>query len=346
MSVQAITWALEQQIVRDPTARHVLVCLANYAGKQGEAAFPSAASLAADTGLSERTVRSKLDSLEAAGAIVRGNQAIAAAYIARADRRPVCYDLCMSRPAIAAPRGDERGANDAPRSGETGCNSRSNGVQMAQERGAGAAPDPSCKPSMNRLSASQADKRPAARASRLPEDWALPKAWGEWALAETQQLAGDLKDWAGGAWTPEHVRFEADKFRDYWRGKSGKDAAKADWLATWRNWVRNAGPLRTANGRKGGGNWRASAELALAKAIEVGVGPAWPGESHDAYCARIQLAIDDDGAPPVVRSATSPVTAEPQKVEPRAAMPADTRQALLDAAKRSSVPRHLNAGAV
>ena len=26
---------------------------------------------------------------------------------------------------------------------------------------------------------------------------------------------------------------------DYWRGKAGKDGRKADWLATWRNWVRN-----------------------------------------------------------------------------------------------------------
>jgi hypothetical protein len=27
-------------------------------------------------------------------------------------------------------------------------------------------------------------------------------------------------------------------FRDYWLAKSGKDATKLDWFATWRNWVR------------------------------------------------------------------------------------------------------------
>lgn len=30
---------------------------------------------------------------------------------------------------------------------------------------------------------------------------------------------------------------EAEKFRNYWTAKSGRDAAKADWPATWRNWV-------------------------------------------------------------------------------------------------------------
>lgn len=63
------------------------------------------------------------------------------------------------------------------------------------------------------------------RASRLPDDWHLPRAWGEWALAQgMSELC---------------VRREADKFKDYWRSKAGKDAAKLDWQATWRNWVRS-----------------------------------------------------------------------------------------------------------
>jgi hypothetical protein len=66
------------------------------------------------------------------------------------------------------------------------------------------------------------------RGSRLPQDWVLPKAWGDWALVEF------------GSWTPDVVRIEADKFRDFWHSKSGKDAAKMDWHATWRNWCRNA----------------------------------------------------------------------------------------------------------
>lgn len=65
-----------------------------------------------------------------------------------------------------------------------------------------------------------------ARGTRLPDNWILPKAWGEWAQQEVP------------AWTPEQVRKVADVFRDYWLAKAGKDALKTDWLATWRNWVR------------------------------------------------------------------------------------------------------------
>lgn len=144
-----MTWALEQQAVTDASARHVLLCLANYADKDGRAAFPSAVTLSRDTGLSERTVRSKLDLLEAQGAIVKGNQAIAAAYIERADRRPVCYNLVLTladKPgAVTAPRDDERGANGAA----TGCNPCGNGVQSTHERGAATAGNPSFNPSFN-----------------------------------------------------------------------------------------------------------------------------------------------------------------------------------------------------
>lgn len=65
------------------------------------------------------------------------------------------------------------------------------------------------------------------KGSRLAGDWQLPKAWGEWALTDI-------------GWSVETVRTEAAKFADYWHGKSGKDATKVDWEATWRNWCRNA----------------------------------------------------------------------------------------------------------
>lgn len=125
-----MTWALEQQHVTDPTARHVLLCLANYAGPDGCGAFPSVATLSRDTGLAERTVRGKLDALEQAGLIRPGNAAIVAAYIERADRRPVCYDLMLSGVRHVHPA-------------STGCSSRQNGVQLTTERGAPAAPNPS-----------------------------------------------------------------------------------------------------------------------------------------------------------------------------------------------------------
>jgi hypothetical protein len=134
-----MSWALQipTTTLSDSSARHVLLCLANYAGTDGRGAFPSAGTLSDDTGLSERTVRAKLEVLRESGLIVPGNQALAAVYIERHDRRPVVYDLPLKRGANPAPR-SERGAEN-----RTGCNPQQNGVQISTERGAKSAPNTS-----------------------------------------------------------------------------------------------------------------------------------------------------------------------------------------------------------
>lgn len=65
------------------------------------------------------------------------------------------------------------------------------------------------------------------RASRLPDDWTLPDDWRDWAVTEEKLPL-------------EAVIREGHKFGDYWKAKAGKDAIKANWLATWRNWARRA----------------------------------------------------------------------------------------------------------
>ncbi|MEB0170042.1 helix-turn-helix domain-containing protein [Pseudomonas sp. CCC4.4] len=180
MSVQSMSWALDQNDIIDATARHVLLCLANYADKNGKAAFPSANSLSADTGLSIRTVRYKLDHLLEIGAIRLGNQMIAAAYIDRHDRRPVVYDLCVERGAFAAP-GSPRGANDDA----TGCSSERNGVQLTTERGAGAAPNPSFNHPLTINEPKEHVAAAPANPSKFDPMAAKPsnvseKAWSDW----------------------------------------------------------------------------------------------------------------------------------------------------------------------
>lgn len=75
----------------------------------------------------------------------------------------------------------------------------------------------------------RADTRKPPRGSRLPPDWTLPEEW----KIEAESIA------RSDGLSINAVR-ESLKFRDYWVGKSGKDAAKADWLATWRGWVRRS----------------------------------------------------------------------------------------------------------
>jgi uncharacterized protein YdaU (DUF1376 family) len=61
-----------------------------------------------------------------------------------------------------------------------------------------------------------------ARGSRLNPAWELPEDWGLWAMQER-------------GWTVQEARRVAAEFRDHWLGKG---ESRADWLATWRNWVR------------------------------------------------------------------------------------------------------------
>lgn len=97
MSIQAFSWALKQQRVRGCPARAVLKSLANCADAHGRNAFPGVEQIASEAGLTARSVQRLLRELLRAGVIRLGNQAIAAAYIRRADRRPTVYDLDMPK---------------------------------------------------------------------------------------------------------------------------------------------------------------------------------------------------------------------------------------------------------
>ncbi len=70
-----------------------------------------------------------------------------------------------------------------------------------------------------------------ARGSRLDPAWELPEDWCQWAVTER-------------AWTPQEAQRVAAEFRDYWLGKG---ETRADWQATWRNWVRRE-RTRSSNG--------------------------------------------------------------------------------------------------
>ena len=74
-------------------------------------------------------------------------------------------------------------------------------------------------------------ERPRKRGTRLSPDWYPSKA-----------VIGDMESEC------PHVDFRAEhrKFIDYWIAKSGKDATKLDWDATWRNWIRRAAETSTA----------------------------------------------------------------------------------------------------
>lgn len=88
-------------------------------------------------------------------------------------------------------------------------------------------------------SSSKAPSEPSRRASRvaktkrgtrIPDDFTVTPAMVQWAREKVPHVDG---------------RLETEKFINYWRAKSGKDATKVDWEATWRNWMLNAAERRT-----------------------------------------------------------------------------------------------------
>lgn len=71
-----------------------------------------------------------------------------------------------------------------------------------------------------------------AKGTRLPSVMVLPSDWLAFAQSERQ-------------WDAKTVEGIFQEFIDYWHAAPGQRGVKADWLATWRNWVRRS---KTPNG--------------------------------------------------------------------------------------------------
>lgn len=141
MSLRALTWAIYEigSTLKDASAYRVLLILADNTNDEGKGAYPSASTIAEETGMSLRTVRNKLNDLETAGIIMRGDQALAD-YLP-ANRRSVVWDLNLdnNRRAESAPQhtpahATTRGAKSAPQTDgpdvQQGCNRGATDVQQ------------------------------------------------------------------------------------------------------------------------------------------------------------------------------------------------------------------------
>lgn len=220
VSIEAIQWALDLKHA-NPTHKAVLIGLANHADPDGTSCHPSLDRLEIYTGLGRSTIIRAIRQMEELG-ILRTEKA----HGKRTD-----YYLDTTLKVVP-----QRHQLDQCRNGTSAATvlvpQRSKVVPQRYETSAAAALKPSGTVSNRQL-------KGEARGSRLPPDWQLPSDWWSWSASEG--LDADTID------------TEASKFRDYWIAKAGKDAAKADWQATWRNWCRRVlednrrrGPPKTA----------------------------------------------------------------------------------------------------
>lgn len=158
--------------------------------------------LASLTGVSVRDVGKCLGELEAAGVFSReGNRTIYSRRMRRDDEKA------------------ERDKAIGKRGGNPTLKGRVNPEDKAQ------IPETRVqKPEREDLGARS--RAPTKRGTRLADDWKPNEANSAYALES--------------GLSQTQVDLEAEKFRNYWLGKSGQAATKVDWDATWRNWVLNA----------------------------------------------------------------------------------------------------------
>jgi hypothetical protein len=98
---------------------------------------------------------------------------------------------------------------------------------------AGAAPESIVKAIEPAESASRrqvALRTPETRGTRLAEGWTPSDACVAFALSRGMTI--------------ERLGTETERVRNYWLAKSGRDATKRDWDATWRNWCIRAMEMR------------------------------------------------------------------------------------------------------
>lgn len=100
------------------------------------------------------------------------------------------------------------------------CETDANAMRTHTERNAHQTPDTIHQTPLKDIGQSA----PKSKGSRLDPNWQLPDDWAIWA----KQTRPDL-----------NINQIADGFRDYWIAAPGAKGIKADWSATWRNWVRN-----------------------------------------------------------------------------------------------------------
>jgi hypothetical protein len=206
MSAEAVTVVLHHS-QSEGTAKLVLWGIANHHSDQG--AWPSIATLAKYANIKERRVQQIIRELAASGEIAIEEQGGYGQHQYKTNR----YLILLTCPADCDGTLQHRtGVQSVTVRGAIhdtqGCNLESSGVQPT-------APEPNKNLKKNLMLTSY----------RLPEDW--------------QPRENDILT------MKEHfpsidLKLETHAFRDYWRSVAGARGKKADWDATWRNWIRNS----------------------------------------------------------------------------------------------------------
>ena len=201
------------------TRKFVLLSLCDQANDDG-LCYPSLKTIAERCALSERAVYKVLADLESFGLVRRESEpGKTTRYHIQPEALERASDHCTTfTPERRSP------LNDVHPTPERDSGAPLNDVHPRSGTLKGSLTEP---PIRTTKEPSERGRARAKRATRLPPDW---KPTAEM-VAFCRDKRPDLD--------PQEV---AERFRDYWIAQPGQKGRKLDWLATWRNWVRNEKP--------------------------------------------------------------------------------------------------------
>ena len=139
------------------------------------------------------------------------------------EKRQFSSDTSAQR--VAKHRAAKKAAEEAARNGH---------VTLPQQKSNALDTDTDTDTEEKRRAEATSKAEAKATASRLPADWSASADDIEFCKAERPDLV------------PAQTE---QRFRDYWIAQPGVKGRKADWPATWRNWVRNERAPHGAAGR-------------------------------------------------------------------------------------------------
>lgn len=208
MSFEAAAWAIKRR-TRTPTAKLVLIALADCHNSDTGQCDPGNAYLADVAQCTKRSVINAIEELEELGYLSAE----------KSNGRRTNYDLFLHVNRC----NDFTGEKSSP-------------VKIKHEPVKSVHPTGENDNTPFSIEPVRTNKKPVERGTvpnranpkrgtRLPGNWVLTDKF----RSEAQRLRPDLMP---------RIHDIAESFRDYWISQPGQRGVKLDWLATWRNWLK------------------------------------------------------------------------------------------------------------
>ncbi|WEV72126.1 helix-turn-helix domain-containing protein [Bifidobacterium sp. ESL0790] len=183
MSVQALSWALDEAPVADKAARLVLLYMADVCDRRGRGSWQSVTTLVKRTRYGRTAVKAAIAELRDLGVIVVSDDQSPAMKLPR-GRRPIVYDLCLdvTWDSVAGGRNTTpmgvvgEGRNTTPCEGHISTGSDSDRVEKTALRGSECDPNTKDKPTTNPPVVPQGDQQQESKPAKSPRT-ELPDGW-------------------------------------------------------------------------------------------------------------------------------------------------------------------------